>query len=1104
MKNKDKYLSDGISISHQYQRSIRIDTDLGREDSLDGFICHDTAKKVIETMAIQTIETNQRAYTWTGPFGSGKSSLALNFASALSSNMVLRKKARMKLQPSLLPLFDKAFPVEKQGWLILPIVGKRTSFTKEIVKVLNTYLSQDEHLEETINSSTLIEKLVAISNSQNNDGVLLLIDEMGKFLESATSEGDDIHFFQDLAEAAARATGKLIIVGVLHQAFRAYANKLDTSTRDDWSKIQGRFSDIPLIVNSDEIVDLIGQAIKTKLPHRSTSEICELVTKSIQKRRPIINDDFAQQLDLCWPLHPTMSVLLGPISRKQFGQNERSTFTFLSSAEPKGFQEFLKTTFYSESVWYKPENYWEYIRANFDAAIQSSSDGHRWSQAVEAVERTEARVQKNVDLRVSLIKSISIINLFKNGSGLAADNNVLASLYPEYSLQIIEDALSDLSLWRVAVYRKHLSAWAIFEGSDFDIDKAISTAKVKSEKINVNELSKLAALHPIVAKRHYYKTGSLRWMDVVISSTDDLDKLIISKDVRSGSFGKFILALPNKNDNYLTIKEKLLEKIESIPEELVIGIPSNFDNIHSLGEELLALEYVKSTANGILEGDSVARREVLSRIDVVKFQLEEEVKKALSTAIWFVKGVAKKNINMYILASKIADLKFKNTPEIKSEILNRSKLSTSAVKARRELMHRMVNYIDKENLDLIGYPAERGLYDIVLKNTKLHQKYNSSNWKLYPPIKGTPLFTLWERTDDIFTENDEIIKVEYIYSIWGEPPFGIHDGLKPVLFLAYFLSRSNELSIYKNGMFLPTFTDVDVDELLQSEKKFQLRKVIIDTPKSNLLKGIGKVIEDILGLPVNPEPLDSARGLVNIVFGLPHWTQRTQRLTSKTKIIRDLLLKASDPYKILFIDLESKLGCIDQPLAYIDQLRYSINELFHAYKNMLADIREMMFRELGNSNAGLHKRCEVVSGVSGDFRFEAFVNRLKMLDETDETFEGILSLAVNKPSRNWNDGDISVAEMEIAKWVTRFKQYETYASVKGRNPTREAFAVSVGTGNTLSSRFVEFDISESERHAARVAVDNVLKTLSKNHSPEALLAAFAEAGIDIVESKVNG
>jgi hypothetical protein len=39
-----------------------------------------------------------------------------------------------------------------------------------------------------------------------------------------------------------------------------------------------------------------------------------------------------------------MAALLGPISKRQFGQNERSVFGFLASVEPHGFRHYLHAT----------------------------------------------------------------------------------------------------------------------------------------------------------------------------------------------------------------------------------------------------------------------------------------------------------------------------------------------------------------------------------------------------------------------------------------------------------------------------------------------------------------------------------------------------------------------------------------------------------------------------------------------------------------------------------------------------------------------------------------------------------------------------------------
>ena len=79
-------LADRITIARRFQRAIRIDSDLNDPAALDGFICPRSSAEVLETMARHLIETGQGAFTWTGPYGSGKSSLVIVLSAALNNN----------------------------------------------------------------------------------------------------------------------------------------------------------------------------------------------------------------------------------------------------------------------------------------------------------------------------------------------------------------------------------------------------------------------------------------------------------------------------------------------------------------------------------------------------------------------------------------------------------------------------------------------------------------------------------------------------------------------------------------------------------------------------------------------------------------------------------------------------------------------------------------------------------------------------------------------------------------------------------------------------------------------------------------------------------
>jgi hypothetical protein len=258
MSTQEKTLSSVIEISRKFLRSIQIDDDFGREDALSGYVCQGTARSLLESMAQQLIETKQRAFTWTGPYGGGKSSLALMLCSLVGQNQQLRDRAKTILSLPADSLIYKAFDSKGTGWTVLPVVGKRSSVCDQIIAALEkrtgTVLSKKKNVD-------VIAELVSIAET-NKQGLLLIIDELGKFLENAALDStEDIYFFQQLAEAASRTKGNLVVVGILHQPFEAYASALGRQTRDDWGKIQGRYIDIPLVAATDEVIELIGQSV---------------------------------------------------------------------------------------------------------------------------------------------------------------------------------------------------------------------------------------------------------------------------------------------------------------------------------------------------------------------------------------------------------------------------------------------------------------------------------------------------------------------------------------------------------------------------------------------------------------------------------------------------------------------------------------------------------------------------------------------------------------------------------------------------------------------------------------------------------------------------
>ena len=104
------------------------------------------------------------------------------------------------------------------------------------------------------------------------------------------------------------------------------------------------------------------------------------------------------------------------------------------------------------------------------------------------------------------------------------ESDLLKCALPKCSNKKLAAALADLQGRALIVFRKFARAYAIFEGSDFDIDHAVGQASAGMDEIDLASVGALAGLQPIVAKRHYHETGALRWFDLGIVPLVEVEK----------------------------------------------------------------------------------------------------------------------------------------------------------------------------------------------------------------------------------------------------------------------------------------------------------------------------------------------------------------------------------------------------------------------------------------------------------------------------------------------------------------------------------------------------------------------------------------------------
>lgn len=1114
------YLSEQVHVARRYQRSIKIDSDLNNPDSLTGFVCPQSSASVLVSMATHKLESSQTAFTWTGPYGSGKSSLVIALSALTSAEKEKREEASISVGEKAAQAIFNAFPTNEKGWIILPVIGRRASVPKTIGDaIVANKIRSCEPADGWTDSNVLSTLEASASGTGGHPGLIIFIDEMGKFLEAAARDRADLYFFQLLAEAAARSHGRLVVVGILHQSFGEYASRLSREARDEWSKIQGRFIDLAVNTAGEEQIDLLARAIQSN-HFADPSPTSIVVADNIRRNKAGASENLERLLEDTWPLHPIVSALLGPISRRRFGQNQRSLFGFLNSAEPFGFQEFLRTQ--RSDARYTPDRLWDYLRINLEPSIISSPDGHRWAMAAEALDRCEA--SGGTFQHTQIFKTIALVDLFRDRSGLYADKSLLSAA-AHMDPEALQPILDDLMRWSLIIYKKHLSAYSVYAGSDFNIEEAINQALEEVQDVHFGTLQTLAGLHPILAKKHYFETGALRWIDIKLGSTSASVYTAAEFSPDPSTIGQLLLTLPNQGEDKEKAEEFCIDasrRAAKKGKDVIVGYPTHAWTIIELSKELKALEKVQEERPE-LQGDAVARREVLNRLILVQNQLESELQQALSNATWFKGGKKLVELSQYELnnlTSEIAFKQYRESPRINNELLNRTKPSSNAVAAQNALLKAMVLNEGKERLGIDGYPAEGGLFESILAKTRIYVASGSSYKFQVPDWANDPanILPIWDAATKYLGENNSrSVAISEIYEIWEARPFGVKRGLMPVLAVAFLLSRKENLAIYREGLFQARFTDLDVDYLAKDPGSIQIRWMDLSNVSTGLLSGLATIARNLDKKNAYNEitPIDVARNLIAIFDRLPSWTKRTQRISENARIVRSIFKNAYDPNQFLFTDLPSINGSnsindqenISKVVSLVND---ALIELTDAYPRMLEKLMELIIRELGinsPSDENLSKiraRANNIKQMSGDFRVDAFISRLLNYDGTSTQTEGIGSLAANKPPKDWVDADLDKALIEIATFARAFVRTESYARVQGRRGDRRAISVIISGKERATPYDLDFEVSKEDQQQVMKLVGALQKVLDKQGSSNKViaLAALAELSTSFIEEKV--
>lgn len=1120
-----QYLSEIVKQNDYFQRSVNIDLDSNLTSSIEGFYCPISYEQVLSRMANLTSQTGQSAFTWTGSYGSGKSSLALFLQALVSSNQNLSQLAKSKLSPAHIDDITNFFDNHHHEWQVMNLVGKTVSPEKLFKEALFKH--------DDVATQDIFDALNAKVNG--NSKLIIFLDELGKTLEAVnhSEEDGDIYFLQQLAEFVNRSQGKIIFIGILHQSFTAYARQAKKKIYNEWQKIQGRFVDCAITLSVDEQLYLVSQVIQIDNTEHifSTSKlefekIISTLVNNISENKNTDSIKLSQVLQKVFPLHPLVSVLLCQLSKKEFGQNQRSIFSFLMSAEPYGFNYYLKQTSIDKFHIYAPDLFWDYIDSNLGNMILASDYAKPWLLAQMAVARYQVR---NDELAIRIIKLISLLSLLSDDTGIHGDITLLSAVLEENS-QKVHEILVELESSGLIFYSKFKQAYLLNEGSDFNLSKAIEE---RLPEINQIPFEQLKQFDPIIAKRHYQATGSLRWAEVKLIALNNADIETIfnelSQNTNASCVAYLCVLLPTNEDEFELANKKLSELVPSHP-NLIITLVEKYSNIIDLLKDSLALKEILKSDRYLIN-DAIARQETETRLADVEDKIHVYLQNLLTQSIWQNISFEKpKMLNGFLLSSLISDIAETQVPNAiicNNELVNRNAPSPNAKGAIRELIKRMIENSKEPLLGIEKYPPERAIYESVLKNNGIHKSDDGENFYFTTPDKDSSLYGIWRATDKFISEKQgSLITADEIYQLWQSVPFGIKAGLCDILYIAYIISRSSDLANYIEDEYKPSLQYLLAEYLLKSPKNVGIREVVSLKNKQPWIYELKNQLQSefctLITAPIADEPLPIAQALISVFDKLPSYLQRTNELESNTKQLRNILKQSNDPNKLLFDDLPRFFDVQDTDEQKAQKIINALKDMHQKYPDLVDKINTLLFINLrlvqssdtinpNDSNLFdiVNNRANAIWKKTGDLTLEPFITRLRTYRGTPSEVEGLIGiLANNKPAKSWIDQDIHKALQQLNALSLYFLEAEinTNTSV---SDNRYKVSVILKSPNHITNFDVQSDdklkrnahvvpqnLEVIEQVMAQISTLDAFKQLDSNDKVATLAKLFEQLAVE--------
>jgi len=666
----------------------------------------------------------------------------------------------------------------------------------------------------------------------------------------------------------------------------------------------------------------------------------------------------------------------------------------------------------------------------------------QWLETESALSKVRGEEYLEKTLMIACLLSFGIV-----GERTSAGRKALELSVSHFAGNKASSLIDELIERKLLLYRKHSDDISVWHGTDVDIRSRLEEQKDKLRR-EFDLITFLAKETPPPIWRsveHNDKCGVRRYFS---SSYMTYGQLLCTTNKSNFPFSKadgaLFYLIPESFEEIELIKSYIYDS--TFDQRILLVVPNKQVPLAEAALEVCALLQLQ------LDSDLTSTDPLVS----IELQhMTDDARAYLSTLMKHITSPTEQgqtyfnNQKEFSLTSAkslrqklsfIMDSIYSLTPVVLNEMIVRNQPSSVVINARKKLEMAILEHSSEKLFGIAGNYPDASMARTVLVNTGIY-KFEGDRWYYAESngINDKGLREVWGLFSEFLIEPSIVPKkFRPFFEKLKEPPYGMRNGLIPILLTAAFKAFPSARSLSSNGNYITDILPSVIEDLCKNPDNYELTVFTINDAKKFYLEGIHRLFSNVKETDIQPQTPDLVRECFDAISRwlttLPSCALTTKNIPDEARAFQTCLNDINDPTAVLFDVIPSEMGIeikdheklVKKVRECKEELESSQNQYYELCENTMRGI----FQHVNTSQQDIRilskewADCFPTNFINQipDIVSKRFIEELKIgKDNKKYLMDSISILLTSKHLNKWGDLSIQIFKRELIETVIRLE-----------------------------------------------------------------------------------